>query len=889
MEVMDSRELEQTEVLIGQRGKSQSMGVSDDAALMSMLSTGLYQFPLRTMLQEILFNAWDAHRMGKCQDKPFDVYLNDTTGLIVRDYGPGIHPDMMQPIYCVYGNSTKRDNSELTGGFGLGSKSPFAYCDSFTVTSMHEGSKNMYLIMKASDEHNGKPGMTPVIENVPTDETGLMVTVPMKTEDDRVRAYEYIKDISFLSGMKFNLHFATGDNSKTELIVGEEVNPRGFTFGNEVHDDHHKRSRGVYAVYGGVRYEIVPDDDYQQEYDFLSRLSRNTGAFYLHFPPNSLTPLPSREGLNLSEKTKENIQSRVELLAEQMQELISPVLNNVVKFSLDELIRVGLPYREMTHRWAGLANNNLSKCMPGMYRERYSDRPDMALLKEHAEWQELVKSPPQNADQGMWEGLCRLAFFETGQAERLIAGKDVSVTMARMHYLRFKDMKARRYIMDKEMRGSVTFDQQTVAKRQADVILLQKDLMKLTGQKCDIRVIPTHREKWSIARNIRGGGKVNTRGLNSKREQIVKTLSAKKELKLPTTASPNQLWSSHDGEKVTSVFGEKMIIIARTVGDLNDDTFLFNQQLCRNVDPSISRKVQEDIARWFGNKNCDRIPAIVISEKKGGWDKAVAYLAENGWYVIEADEQEKLQQEKFDTLEGSFATVSAKPAPVGYPRLNLKLHHWGDEDDTNGIAKPKIYLWCTHGAFDEYRYWGSKPYPSQDLVRCMQSYQPSMVIIHNRQRESGLIKKGAVSFAQAVDDRLQKLIKNKDRFRLVLLHELAREEVNLPPAVMGIPEMQKQFGLPYLRTKQKESIERELEFLNLVRVDNSDHVWDRTKKLLEDESLRLQRDDPQFATVKRMAKVTDVFDQQALHHRVGSKRAANKLLAEKIIRFLKTV
>ncbi len=59
MEVMNSTEFQEPNVLIGQVGKTKNFGVSDDPMLMSMLSTGLYANPLRTMIQEIMFNAWD--------------------------------------------------------------------------------------------------------------------------------------------------------------------------------------------------------------------------------------------------------------------------------------------------------------------------------------------------------------------------------------------------------------------------------------------------------------------------------------------------------------------------------------------------------------------------------------------------------------------------------------------------------------------------------------------------------------------------------------------------------------------------------------------------------------------------------------------------------------
>ena len=165
---MNGGDFDQKSVLVGKAEKTQGFGVTNDPVLMSMLSTGLYANPLRTMLQEIMFNAWDAHRMGKCQEKPIDVYLNETTGLIVRDYGPGISPEDMHPIYCIYGNSTKRNDDDQTGGFGLGSKSPYAYNDSFTVTSHHDNKKSIYLMNRVSEDNDGGPGMTPIIEGAPT-------------------------------------------------------------------------------------------------------------------------------------------------------------------------------------------------------------------------------------------------------------------------------------------------------------------------------------------------------------------------------------------------------------------------------------------------------------------------------------------------------------------------------------------------------------------------------------------------------------------------------------------------------------------------------------------------------------------------------------------------
>lgn len=207
MEVMNSTEFESTDVLVGGAGRVGKHTVNDDPHLMSMLSTSLYANPLRTMIQEVMFNAWDAHRMGNCQDRPIDIYLNNTTGLIVRDYGPGIDPSQIDEIYCTYGASTKRDDPNQTGGFGLGSKSPYAYNDNFMVSNHFDGKKTMYIMRRVHEANDGGPGYDVVVENAKTEEQGLLVTVPLKSESDKQRAYKYLKDLLYLSGIKVNIHY----------------------------------------------------------------------------------------------------------------------------------------------------------------------------------------------------------------------------------------------------------------------------------------------------------------------------------------------------------------------------------------------------------------------------------------------------------------------------------------------------------------------------------------------------------------------------------------------------------------------------------------------------------------------------------------------------------
>jgi len=318
------------EVLIGQAGETQGYTVSTDPALMSMLSTGLYENPHKSMIQETMFNAWDAHKMNGSEDIPIDIYISED-GLIIRDYGPGIPKEDMHLRYCTYGGSDKRDNIFVTGGFGLGCKSPFSYTDSFTVTSNCNGERSVYLISRVSDDVGGKPGMTKVV-SCPTKETGLMVTIPLKEGDIR-KTLSVVLDLLHLSGIKANIHFR---DKEVTLVESEELQENEYRIA-----DGHIRLDGIFAVYGGVTYEIKTNPNYEDNYDALKRFTR-LQALYIGFAPNTLTPLPNRENLNMSPQTVQNIKETLEQLITKIKPAFTAVVHAHFDSAFKKTIEIGM-------------------------------------------------------------------------------------------------------------------------------------------------------------------------------------------------------------------------------------------------------------------------------------------------------------------------------------------------------------------------------------------------------------------------------------------------------------------------------------------------------------------------------------------------------------------
>ncbi|WP_315729880.1 ATP-binding protein [Bradyrhizobium sp. SZCCHNRI2010] len=144
--------------------------------------SGLAKDKIGYPIRELSTNAWDASRGN------FEVHL--PTGLNpvfrVRDFGPGMSPDDMRNVYARLYASTKRATNDQVGGWGLGSKSPFAYligadgAGSYNVTSYHGGMMRAYVLSLASD---GKPKMR-LLAELPSDEpTGIDVSFPVRRED----------------------------------------------------------------------------------------------------------------------------------------------------------------------------------------------------------------------------------------------------------------------------------------------------------------------------------------------------------------------------------------------------------------------------------------------------------------------------------------------------------------------------------------------------------------------------------------------------------------------------------------------------------------------------------------------------------------------------------
>ena len=110
---------------------SKEQGIILDATMFTMLSDGLYSDKIGAAVREVYSNAMDSHRAAGKPDQPARVKLPNPLDptFSVRDEGLGMDHEEVMNVAGEYGSSTKRDENDSIGGFGIGFNSPYAAAD----------------------------------------------------------------------------------------------------------------------------------------------------------------------------------------------------------------------------------------------------------------------------------------------------------------------------------------------------------------------------------------------------------------------------------------------------------------------------------------------------------------------------------------------------------------------------------------------------------------------------------------------------------------------------------------------------------------------------------------------------------------------------------------
>lgn len=279
--------------------------IQASAKAFQILSSALYSRKIEAIIRELSCNAFDSHVQAGCPERPFVVHMPNSwePEFYVEDFGIGLDADDVENIYTSYFTSTKTESNDVIGGFGLGSKTPFSYCDSFNIRARKNGFEyhfNAFINMQ------GEPATSLLSKSETEEPNGVRVTVPVKTTDfsqfisDATKVYSWFSIVPDVVGATIHV-----DNSKALRLAREG------SFWSTYSKDGWTRNT-ITAVMGNVAYHVPNVSE-----TFSSHFNSSEQAFFknntltVQFDIGDLDVAASRETISFDEDTEKQFIKRV--------------------------------------------------------------------------------------------------------------------------------------------------------------------------------------------------------------------------------------------------------------------------------------------------------------------------------------------------------------------------------------------------------------------------------------------------------------------------------------------------------------------------------------------------------------------------------------------------
>jgi len=285
-----------------------SYTIEDSAKIFSILRSNIYSDKILAVIREYSTNGWDGHVLAGTPDRKLLVTLPTSLSPVfkVRDFGVGLSEESVMHIYTSYGTSTKDKSNDFNGTFGLGSKSAFAYGNTFGITSYFNGVKTLYTAYL--DETNiGK--IRREYSEPTTEENGVEIEIVVKNSD--IRAFNDTAS-NFYKHFMPCPDFVGGDGYVVDSINHFHEKPKSF-IGNgwyifDSKGEPYWRRENTIARMGNVSYPISLDALSWSD-NRSSLLNKN--QLVIDVPIGAVSITASREALEYDKRTKDYLINRI--------------------------------------------------------------------------------------------------------------------------------------------------------------------------------------------------------------------------------------------------------------------------------------------------------------------------------------------------------------------------------------------------------------------------------------------------------------------------------------------------------------------------------------------------------------------------------------------------
>jgi len=302
-----------------------------------MFTKNIYSNPIGSIVREITSNCFDSHveanvKLPVLIRKNVDVSTNSISISFI-DYGVGMSPKRISDVFSVMLSSSKRDDNDQIGCFGLGSKVPLAYKrntghgeadfdNSYWIITNYDSIKYVYMIY----DGNKSPKITLQHQEPTTDGNGTEVRIPVLERDldtfksEMTKQLYYFENIIF-EGFEYEHSYNKNDDG-TPVIISPMDNDYQIVRGKSFlfRGDDYKTN--IHVCLGRVAYPI--------DYPTLGLSSSDYRLpIALRLEVGDIGVTVSRESLDYSEKTIKLLKVKLEEAKAEITGLITKQYENI--------------------------------------------------------------------------------------------------------------------------------------------------------------------------------------------------------------------------------------------------------------------------------------------------------------------------------------------------------------------------------------------------------------------------------------------------------------------------------------------------------------------------------------------------------------------------------
>lgn len=263
------------------------------AKLQYILTEGLYSDPMGATIVEITNNAMDSV-IEAGNDEPviveFITESHNRYRMVIEDKGIGMDKEFFESIFMSMLSSTKEENDDVIGNFGIGGKSWVSLKKTVTFTITKDGKRCVYLCYKGEE----------------------FIDYDLLTEEDTAEPNGVKFELPLNGWNEYN-SFVTKAKQKLSYYDGVVLVINGQIWKNTIHRD--ELFQWCSAPPYGQMHLCLKDVVYPIDYNRLGINNINIPIALRFTLKDGIIPTPSRESILMSASTIELIKERIRLVA----------------------------------------------------------------------------------------------------------------------------------------------------------------------------------------------------------------------------------------------------------------------------------------------------------------------------------------------------------------------------------------------------------------------------------------------------------------------------------------------------------------------------------------------------------------------------------------------